>query len=351
MRIAGLMSCARLVGRPATAWAGGQEWRNPPIIRLSPAAILASHVARHRGGAGRAPRGWPRRLAAVRLPGREPGRGPPDRRRGLGPHGHPALVLPRSRAKARRPGSSTPSSATTWTAFRARRSSTPGATRLTKGLETLLAGRRRLAMEYSKDCAIPYLSRVDAGTIELVRSHGVEVVSSGDLVQRFEAVWDDAALATHQDASVRLYRIKDRALAFVRAALAAGRALTEFDVQQEMVQAFRDEDLSSDSAPVVGAQDNAGNPHYLPTAAAAPRHRPRRSAAPRSVGQAADAGRGLRRHHLDGVHRRRRFRTASRPRGRPPPGRATPRSRSSRTASPPAAPSAASRSTRRRGRC
>ena len=139
---------------------------------------------------------------------------------------------------------------------------------LAKGVQGLLAGRRRLAMEYSKDCAIPYLSRVDAGTIELVRSHGVEVVSSGDLVQRFEAVWDAATLATHQEASVRLYRIKDRALAFVRAALAAGRALTEFDVQQEMVQAFRDEDLWSDSAPVVGAQGNAGNPHYLPTATA-----------------------------------------------------------------------------------
>jgi Xaa-Pro aminopeptidase len=139
---------------------------------------------------------------------------------------------------------------------------------LAKGVQGLLAGRRRLAMEYSKDCAIPYLSRVDAGTIELVRSHGVEVVSSGDLVQRFEAVWDAATLATHQEASVRLYRIKDRALAFVRAALAAGRALTEFDVQQEMVQAFRDEDLWSDSAPVVGTQGNAGNPHYLPTATA-----------------------------------------------------------------------------------
>jgi Xaa-Pro dipeptidase len=139
---------------------------------------------------------------------------------------------------------------------------------LSKGLDTVLAGRRRLAMEYSKDCAIPYLSRVDAGTIELVRSHGVEVVSSGDLVQRFEAVWDEAALATHRDASVSLYRIKDRALAYVRAALAAGRAITELDVQQEMVQAFRDENLWSDSAPVVGAQANAGNPHYLPTAAA-----------------------------------------------------------------------------------
>ena len=59
VRIARLMSCARLVGRPATTWAGGQEWRNPPIIRPSPAAILASHVARHRGSASRAPRGWP----------------------------------------------------------------------------------------------------------------------------------------------------------------------------------------------------------------------------------------------------------------------------------------------------
>jgi Xaa-Pro aminopeptidase len=138
---------------------------------------------------------------------------------------------------------------------------------LASGLKSLLDGRRRLAMEYSKDCAIPYLSRVDAGTVELVRSHGVDVVSSGDLIQRFEAAWDAATLASHRDASVRLYRVKDRALAFVRAAFAAGRPLTELDVQNEMVQAYRDEGLVSDSAPVVGAQANAGNPHYLPTAA------------------------------------------------------------------------------------
>jgi Xaa-Pro dipeptidase len=142
-----------------------------------------------------------------------------------------------------------------------------GRDELSAGLQGLLAGRRRLAMEYSKDCAIPYLSRVDAGTIELVRSHGVEVVSSGDLIQRFEAVWDDAALATHRAASAGLYRIKDRALAFARAALAADRPLTELDVQNEMVAAFRDEGLIADSAPVVGAQANAGNPHYLPTPA------------------------------------------------------------------------------------
>ena len=142
---------------------------------------------------------------------------------------------------------------------------------LEAGLKTLVAGHHRVAMEYSAGCAIPYVARVDAGTIDLIRTLGVEVVSSGDLIQRFEAVWSDAALASHRDASVRLYRIKDRAFAFVSEALAAGRTLTELDVQAEMVKAFADEGLVSDSPPVVAAQENAANPHYLPTAAA---HRP-----------------------------------------------------------------------------
>ena len=71
-------------------------------------------------------------------------------------------------------------------------------------------------MEYSPGNAIPYISRVDAGTVEAVRQLGVDVVSSGDLVQRFEAVWSDEALATHRAASERLYRIKDRAFELVR---------------------------------------------------------------------------------------------------------------------------------------
>ncbi len=115
--------------------------------------------------------------------------------------------------------------------------------------------------------ANPYLSRVDGGTLDDIRKRGIEVVSSGDLAQRFEAVWSQAALASHRDASVRLYRIKDLAFAFVREALAAGRTVTELEVQQRMVRAFADEGLVSDSAPVVAAQENAGNPHYLPTAA------------------------------------------------------------------------------------
>jgi Xaa-Pro dipeptidase len=136
---------------------------------------------------------------------------------------------------------------------------------LESGLATLLSGTRRLALEYSPECAIPYLSRIDAGTVDLLRRLGADPVSSGDLVQRFEAVWSEDALATHRDASDRLYRVKDRAFDFVRDALAAGRPLTEMDVQRVMVDAFAAEGLVSDSAPVVAAQENAGNPHYLPT--------------------------------------------------------------------------------------
>jgi Xaa-Pro aminopeptidase len=122
-------------------------------------------------------------------------------------------------------------------------------------------------MEYSPGGAIPYVSRVDAGTIEAVRSHGVEVVSSGDLIQQFEATWTAAQFESHQMASEALYRIKDRAFARASAALTGEAALSEYDLQQQMVRWFEEEGLTSDSAPVVAVGANAGNPHYLPTAA------------------------------------------------------------------------------------
>jgi Xaa-Pro aminopeptidase len=131
----------------------------------------------------------------------------------------------------------------------------------------MLRGCKVLAMEYSPECNIPYLSRVDAGTIDFLRRIGMRITSSGDLVQRYEAVWDDAAVATHRAASEALYRIKDRAFEYIGARLSAGEALTEYEVQQAMVAWFREEGLVSDSAPMVSAQENAGNPHYAPTAA------------------------------------------------------------------------------------
>jgi Xaa-Pro aminopeptidase len=140
---------------------------------------------------------------------------------------------------------------------------------LETGLTTLLKGVTRVAMEYSPDCAIPYLSRVDAGTAEMVRRRGVEILSSGDLVQQFEAVWDEVQLASHRAASASLHRIKDRAFATVAASLKSRQQLSEYEVQQQMVGWFDEEGLVTDSPPVVAIGANAGNPHYLPTAAAA----------------------------------------------------------------------------------
>jgi Xaa-Pro aminopeptidase len=143
-----------------------------------------------------------------------------------------------------------------------------GREQLDAGLRRLLSGLRRIAMEYSPNCAIPYVSRVDGGTIELVRQTGVEVVSSGDLVQQFAAVWNDDERETHRQAADRLYRIKDRAFEEIRRRMSDGIPTTEYDIQERMVTWFRDEGLISDSPPVVSAGENSGNPHYLPTATA-----------------------------------------------------------------------------------
>jgi Xaa-Pro aminopeptidase len=146
-------------------------------------------------------------------------------------------------------------------------SKTPYAGRLEleAGLKQLLSGAERIAMEYSPKGAIPYVSRVDAGTLELVRGHGIEVVSSGDLVQQFEAHWSAEAIDSHQMAADALYRIKDRAFEIAASHMRDGVPTTEYELQQLMWQWFGEEGLISDSAPNVSAQENAGNPHYLPT--------------------------------------------------------------------------------------
>ena len=141
-----------------------------------------------------------------------------------------------------------------------------GREQLESGLRDLVRGVHRVAMEYSPNGAIPYLGRVDAGTVEQLRAFGIDVVSSGDLVQRFAAVWDARAIETHMQASEKLYRVKDRAFAAIRDRLSAGTATTEYDIQQLMTGWFRDEGLVSDSPPIVAAAGNGGNPHYMPSA-------------------------------------------------------------------------------------
>ena len=140
-----------------------------------------------------------------------------------------------------------------------------GREQLAAGLDRLLRGVKRVAMEYSPQAAIPYISRVDAGTAEMVRARGIEIVSSGDLVQRFEATWTAEQYRQHMRASDALYRIKDRAFERVRRALKQDEHMTEYDLQQQMVRWFEDEGLVSDSAPDVALGAHAGNPHYLPS--------------------------------------------------------------------------------------
>lgn len=140
-----------------------------------------------------------------------------------------------------------------------------GREELERGVTDLLRGSRVVAMEYSPMGVIPYLGRVDAGTIEFIRARGVEVVSSGDLIGQFAAAWDETAIGLHKQASEKLHRIKDQTFAFVASALSAGRAVDEFAIQQQMMAWFREEQLTTDAPPIVAAQENAGNPHYSPT--------------------------------------------------------------------------------------
>ncbi len=139
-----------------------------------------------------------------------------------------------------------------------------GRDQMDAALTRLLMGLSRIAMEYSPGCAIPYLSRIDAGTAEAIRRRGVEIFSSGDLVQRFEAAWNADQLVSHREASDALYRIKDRAFEAAGAAVRDRAPLTECALQQRMVAWFEQEGLISDSAPIVAIGGNAGNPHYLP---------------------------------------------------------------------------------------
>jgi Xaa-Pro aminopeptidase len=131
-------------------------------------------------------------------------------------------------------------------------------------LRALLGSARRVLMEYSPGNAIPYASRVDAGTLELVRSFGVEVLSSADALASVVAAWDASDLASHQRAALALERAKDGLLAAIREKLAAGVTWTEFDAQQHLARLMESEGLEYDHPPIVAVGPHAGDPHYAP---------------------------------------------------------------------------------------
>lgn len=123
-----------------------------------------------------------------------------------------------------------------------------------------------IAMEYSPRCAIPYVSKVDAGTLEIVRAASpATVVSSADLVQLVQAVLSSEQIESHRRAAAHMLAAKDAAFAFVDAALRAGQDITEYSLQQLIVDRFRDADLEWDHDPIVAVNGNAALPHYAPS--------------------------------------------------------------------------------------
>jgi Xaa-Pro dipeptidase len=133
-------------------------------------------------------------------------------------------------------------------------------------LRAMLARYRTIAMEYSPNNQIPYIGLVDAGTVELVRSFGKEIVSSGDLVSRFEATWSEEQVKSHFAARDAIDRITEEAFREIGRRVRNG-GTDEFAIQQWIDEAFRRDGLTNENdPPIVAVNANSGNPHYSPTA-------------------------------------------------------------------------------------
>ncbi|MDE3178764.1 MAG: M24 family metallopeptidase [Acidobacteriota bacterium] len=134
-------------------------------------------------------------------------------------------------------------------------------------LRAMLAGRKKVAMQYSPLNAIPYIGLVDAGTVELVRQCGAEVVSSEDLVQEFEARWTPAALALHLEAGQAVHEVVREAFNIIRVAIGSGKPADEYGLQQEMLRLFSQYGVESSEPPIVAVNAHSADPHYEPTPA------------------------------------------------------------------------------------
>jgi Xaa-Pro aminopeptidase len=134
-----------------------------------------------------------------------------------------------------------------------------------EALRQITGGRRRVAMQYSPMCAVPYVSNVDGGTLELVRSVGVEVVSSAELVQHFEARWTPEALELHLEAGRRADLVRAAAFQLIHERTRNGVPLQEVEVKNFVLEGFAKAGMCTNDGPIVGCNVNSSNPHYEPT--------------------------------------------------------------------------------------
>lgn len=122
---------------------------------------------------------------------------------------------------------------------------------------------KRIVMEYSPNNDVPYISRVDAGTVEMVRSLGINIETSADLVQQFEAVWTDEQLQMHTEAATKMQKVIVETFGEIKRRINANIPTTENDVQQFMMKRY-DEEGMNPSPMIVAVNANAASPHYFP---------------------------------------------------------------------------------------
>jgi Xaa-Pro dipeptidase len=134
------------------------------------------------------------------------------------------------------------------------------------GLTTLLTGCKRVAMQYSPECAVPYVAMVDAGTVELIRAQGVEVATSANLVQSFEAKWTQDKLDSHMSAGVLVDEIRRAAFLEIGDLLRGRELVNEYTIKSFILESLEKAGLFTDHGPIVGVNANASNPHYEPHA-------------------------------------------------------------------------------------
>ena len=140
-----------------------------------------------------------------------------------------------------------------------------GQDELRAGVKKLLGRGKKIAMQYSPKNAIPYVSTVDAGTVELVRSCGAKVLSSADLVQKYEACWSKEQLDSHLAAGRAIDRIVSDAFQYAASCVREKKPLTEYDLQQWILQKFGEAGIITDEGPDIAVNANASDPHYGPT--------------------------------------------------------------------------------------
>ncbi|GAC1666626.1 MAG: M24 family metallopeptidase [Candidatus Acidiferrum sp.] len=137
-------------------------------------------------------------------------------------------------------------------------------TELRENLKKILQRAKTVAMQYSPKNEIPYVAMIDAGTVELVRSAGPKVVSSADLVQKYEACWTEEQLASHLAAGKKIDRIVKEAFQLAATSVREKRRVTEYDLKVWILAEFEKDGLWTEEGPDVAIGAHASDPHYAP---------------------------------------------------------------------------------------